>query len=224
MSLTGSELCNELPRLLSPHYDESCSNELNNPSSSHSPRQTRSDMTGTYLPCFDVIVLMAFQRGITSPLSSVTFSFFIFFPSPSLPTHTLSFHRTLSPRHSAFNFALITPFLPGSVNRISFFDLQELFDLLTDLLYLYDLAMSFQQHLHSVYVCVGLEGRGRLPPPQFVQEKKKKAFRPLSSTPSPEKCNYPPCFRANTEARQPSVFSMAVDVAQMFPTSFFRVS
>lgn len=38
-----------------------------------------SDMTGTCLRRVDVIVLMAFQRAVTSPLSSVTSSLFLFF-------------------------------------------------------------------------------------------------------------------------------------------------
>lgn len=58
-----------------------------------------SGMTGTCLRRVDVIVLMAFQRAVTSPLSSVTsslflFFFFFFFFCPH--THMLSFHRSLS--------------------------------------------------------------------------------------------------------------------------------
>lgn len=75
------------------------------------------DMTGTCLHCGDVIVLMAFQRAVTSPLSSVTSSLFLIFsltptcyPSiaPSASPLRFQFHFDSSPRlprlHVSFFF------------------------------------------------------------------------------------------------------------------------
>ena len=122
-----------------------------------------SDMTGTCLRRVDVIVLMAFQRAVTSPLSSVTsslflfFFFFFFFSCPH--THMLSFHRSLS--LSAL-LSISLWFLPaiafGSAFLfffLFFFDLQELFDLLTNFFFLSDLVLSFQHHLFGY-----IEGKG----------------------------------------------------------------
>lgn len=124
-----------------------------------------SDMTGTCLRRVDVIVLMAFQRAVTSPLSSVTsslflfffFFFFFFFFCPH--THMLSFHRSLSLSALLSISLWFLPTIASAPHFVFFFffspDLQELFDLLTDLFYLCDLVMSFQHHL-----CGDIEGKG----------------------------------------------------------------
>ncbi len=54
--------------------------------------QLCSEMTGTWLHCVDVIVLMVFQGAITSPLSSVTSTLFLFF---YLYTYPRAVYRTL---------------------------------------------------------------------------------------------------------------------------------
>ena len=124
-----------------------------------------SDMTGTCLRRVDVIVLMAFQRAVTSPLSSVTssqflFFFFFFF----FPVLTPTCYPSIAPSASQLCFQFRFDFSPLLLSAprffffffsFFFFDLQELFDLLTDLFYLCDLVMSFQHHL-----CGYIEGKG----------------------------------------------------------------
>lgn len=78
-------------------------------------------------------------------LSSVASRLFSFSCCCCLHTHMLSFHHNLSLSALLFNFTLIFS-SPGLATN-SFFYLQELFDLLTDFLYLYDLVMAFQQHV-----------------------------------------------------------------------------
>lgn len=86
-----------------------------------------SDMTGTCLRRVDVIVLMAFQRAVTSPLSSVTSSlflfFFFFFFFFFLSSHPHAILPSLpQPLSSAFNFTLISPhYCFGSAFRFFFF-------------------------------------------------------------------------------------------------------
>lgn len=86
-----------------------------------------------------------------------------------------------------------------------FFDLQEPFDLLTDSFYLYDLAMSFQQHL------CGSRGLSS----QSAHKKK-----PLAAGLSPEKYNYPHCFQANTETRSPLTDNVPSSIFLKVPLNY----
>lgn len=133
--------CYEIPLTQSWHYDESSPSEVTNSHLLVLCMQICSNMTSTCLYCVDVIGLMAFQPTITSHLSHRVCSPFLVVVVFT-PTCCLSITTSAS---LLFDFTLIFS-SPGLATDSSFY-LQELFDLLTDLLYLYDLVMAFQQHV-----------------------------------------------------------------------------
>lgn len=138
-----------MPLILSRHYDESCSNEVSNPHLLALCRDVRRyDRYMFTLWWCDCPNGLSASRHL-SPLICHIQSVSDFFPH----THVLSFHRTLS---LSPPLSISLWFLPSiaSASAFHFFfsDLQELFDLLTDLFYRRDLATSFQQDL-----CGGME-------------------------------------------------------------------
>lgn len=154
-----------MPLILSRHYDESCSNEVSNPHLLALCRDLRRyDRYMFTLWWCDCPNGLSASRHL-SPLICHIQSVSDFFPH----THVLSFHRTLS---LSAPLSISLWFLPSIASASAFhffFDLQELFDLLTDLFYLRDLATSFQQDL-----CGGIDGvlGGGLLSPQSARKKK----------------------------------------------------
>lgn len=90
-------------------------------------------------------------------LSSVASCLFSFSCCCCLHTHMLSFHHNLSLSALLSISLWFSPLLAWLQIPSFFFYLQELFDLLTDFLYLYDLVMAFQQH---VWEYIGRTRRG----------------------------------------------------------------
>lgn len=147
--------CYEIPLTQSWHYDESSPSEVSNSHLLVLCMQICSNMTSTCLYCVDVIGLMAFQPTITSHLSHRVCSPFLVVVVFT-PTCCLSITTSASLLCFQFHFDFLLSWL-GYRFLLFFFYLQELFDLLTDFLYLYDLVMAFQQH---VWEYIGRTRRG----------------------------------------------------------------